>query len=281
MRLAALPEVDRRAEPVRCEVCERPTREGKPRCSEHVEQLPHARLVAERLAADEAERAKVTARGWKAVDPRGVMVGEIVRALEELGPRTITRLQRQFQLAPELAKSYVEALRRRRLVVISRTRRGKAVAQLAEGWGGALMGWLEEQVERAQKGRALAPPPGRTEWKDPRSEALLRHAIKELSMAEPKSPPRGRRASEWRAGLSAQVLREWRGERSYAWASAQLQSCEASVRNWEGGVSVPSQIKQDLIESLVNGKPLPAAPGDLRAELARALRRVADELEGR
>jgi hypothetical protein len=106
------------------------TREGKPYCTEHVEQHTYVRRILADLARSEDEEAEVRARGAEAVDTDGLLAEEVVRTLQLNGSRTVERLARDTQLAPPVVASYVEALEGIGMVTCSRTRRGATLVHL-------------------------------------------------------------------------------------------------------------------------------------------------------
>ena len=109
--------------------CGKTTREGKPFCSDHVEQHGYVQEILEILAEKEAEEERVRQHGSDAVDPEGLNARELLLHLDQHGSRTIERLAREFQLESNVISGYVEALASRGRVVTGRTTRGSVVVQ--------------------------------------------------------------------------------------------------------------------------------------------------------
>jgi predicted transcriptional regulator len=125
----------RRGETQHCktEGCPRATREGKPFCSEHVEQHPYVAGLIERLAQREAEEAKVHKQGARAVSIDGLAATEIMQHLSFHGGRTVERLSRELNMEVKTLQGYVSALKRKRLVSLTRNKRGSTVVTPQEG----------------------------------------------------------------------------------------------------------------------------------------------------
>jgi hypothetical protein len=116
----------------RAKHCERPdcgkaTREGKPYCSDHVDDHPYVRGLIEALAAREAEEARVRKRGARAVDLDGVTAREILGYVAIHGGRTVQRLARELNLDIQTIKGYARALERGKRVHLTSTRRGAII----------------------------------------------------------------------------------------------------------------------------------------------------------
>ncbi|MGE0707640.1 MAG: hypothetical protein AB7N76_08235 [Planctomycetota bacterium] len=112
-----------------CNVCGQTTREGKPFCSEHVEQHGYVREILTILANKEAEEERVRLEGPQAVDPAGLTAQELLLHLRLNGSRTIERLSRELQLGPAVVSRYVDALVEHGEVSTGRTTRGSVVVQ--------------------------------------------------------------------------------------------------------------------------------------------------------
>lgn len=109
------------------------TRMGKPFCPKHVAHHPHVESLLAELASREAEEERVRKRGAHAVDPAGGTAREVLTYLRVHGPKTLRRLARDLNRDPSLVGHYVEALRRRRRVKLSQTRRGGTVVAVVGG----------------------------------------------------------------------------------------------------------------------------------------------------
>lgn len=107
-----VPPSTRWAERVLCAApgCSNPTRERKPYCTEHIDQLDYVQQLKDTLASVEEEQALVRRRGAKAVDLSGITAQEILRELRLHGDRTARRLSRDLKLESELVDAYLRAL---------------------------------------------------------------------------------------------------------------------------------------------------------------------------
>ncbi len=106
--------------------CGNVTHGTKPFCSEHIEEHPYVRALVAELRARDAELERVAQRGPKAVDLDGAIIGDIVHYLEENIECTAADLKRErLHYQPkEVVESYLIAMRRARMVKITRTRNG-------------------------------------------------------------------------------------------------------------------------------------------------------------
>lgn len=110
--------------------CNRSTKEGKPFCSDHILHQPYVQELLAALEAKEAEEARVTRLGARAVDPEGITAREVVRTLTVHGPRTLPRLAKDMNLEVETLDGYVKALRKLKEIRIRKNNRGTAVIEL-------------------------------------------------------------------------------------------------------------------------------------------------------
>jgi len=110
--------------------CSQPTREGKPYCSKHVEEHPYVQELLGKLADKAAEEGRVQRQGSRAVDVDGLTAQEILLFLKVHGGRTVQRLSRELNIDCKTLEGYVSALRRRKLVKTSPTRRGGSIVRL-------------------------------------------------------------------------------------------------------------------------------------------------------
>ena len=113
-----------------CEACGRPTREGKPFCPDHVEELPYVASLLCELAAQAAEQQAVSKKGAGAVDVDGTTARELLHLLQLHGPRTVQRLGRELNIKPALVADYARALAAVGRVILGRSRRGKVLLQV-------------------------------------------------------------------------------------------------------------------------------------------------------
>lgn len=118
----------------RCEAdgCGGPTREGKPFCSEHVESMDYVQGILAQMADRTTEIERVKKRGWKAVNVRGPVVGEIADYLNAHGERTIERIAREVchGTLREVLSHYVTAMKKAKLVTLGVSRRGSTTLQM-------------------------------------------------------------------------------------------------------------------------------------------------------
>lgn len=121
-----------RKKPTHCDHkgCKHATREGKPYCSEHVEQLDYVREVQGRIEAREVELVAVAKRGAKAVDVHGIVAREVLCSLWTYGERSVARLSRELNVDFELLLHYVVRLRRAKLITQTSPRRGAGKVKL-------------------------------------------------------------------------------------------------------------------------------------------------------
>lgn len=121
--------------PVLCETpgCPERTREGKPHCPEHLEDLPYVRGILDRLAERNAELERVDKNGWRAVELDGITATEITEYLRVYGERTLARIRREhLSKHPErVAQAYAEALAKAKRVTLGRTSRGNLCLRAA------------------------------------------------------------------------------------------------------------------------------------------------------
>ena len=112
-----------------CEVpdCGKATREGKPYCSDHVEEHPYVRDLLQALSDREDEEERVRKRGAREVDLDGVTAQEILGYVAIHGGRTIQRLSRELNLDQKTIRGYARALERGNKAHLTQTRRGSTV----------------------------------------------------------------------------------------------------------------------------------------------------------
>lgn len=113
-----------------CAACGRPTREGKPFCPDHVEELPYVASLMCELAAQAAEHQAVSKNGAGAVNVDGTTARELLHLLQLHGPRTVQRLGRELNIKPGLVSDYARALAAAGRVILGRSRRGKVLLQV-------------------------------------------------------------------------------------------------------------------------------------------------------
>ena len=120
--------------PRHCEAenCAQATRLGKPYCSQHVALHPYVRELLAQLEAQENELAKVRRMGARAVRSDGLTAQEIIAYLRAHGRRTVKRLARDLNMEFVVLEGYMRALKRRRLISVTTTRRGTRLVQLPE-----------------------------------------------------------------------------------------------------------------------------------------------------
>lgn len=112
--------------------CPASTREGKPYCSDHVDQNPYATQLLESLAELEREHAKVRRRGATAVRPDSPTSCEILRELEQQRTCSVARLAQILALPQTLVGTYVQGLARTGHVMTSGFRRDRLQVSLAQ-----------------------------------------------------------------------------------------------------------------------------------------------------
>ena len=123
-----------------CRVCQKPTRERKLYCSEHVLTTGYAQKVAAVEERARSEVAAVIANGPSAVNIEGLIVDEILAGIAEAGHVTYRRLIKNsvIYLArhdSSVADLFLERLVQEELVTVGQTKRGSIIATLtAKGW---------------------------------------------------------------------------------------------------------------------------------------------------
>lgn len=122
----------KRKKPRHCDMegCSQATREGKPYCSDHVEELPYVLEVQQRIAAREDEQAEAAKRGARAIDPYGPTARDILLSLWVNGERSVARLAREMNLDFQLVQEYVKRLKKAKLIEQIPARRGAGKAKL-------------------------------------------------------------------------------------------------------------------------------------------------------
>lgn len=109
--------------------CHAATREGKPYCSDHVEEHPYVQDLLDKLANREAEESRVRRSGARAVDTEGITAQEILVYVIVHGARTVHRLSRELNLDVKTIEGYVRALEREKKVHTTSTKRGSMIVQ--------------------------------------------------------------------------------------------------------------------------------------------------------
>jgi hypothetical protein len=111
--------------------CSQPTREGKPYCPEHVENMPEAAEVIAELARRKEEISNVNGEdGLAHVRLNGSIVSDLLGQLRAHGDRTLKRLMRDCKLPENAALNYAQALKGAGLVTTFWTRRGELCLRL-------------------------------------------------------------------------------------------------------------------------------------------------------
>jgi len=113
--------------------CEETTRENKPYCPEHVEHHSYVAGIVAELAARENEIKRVKKVGAKGVRLDGTVVDDLLSYLDEVGPRTVQRINRErmFNTTIAVTTVYVEVMAEAGLVKLGKTKRGSIVVQPA------------------------------------------------------------------------------------------------------------------------------------------------------
>jgi biotin operon repressor len=116
----------------RCSVagCELKTREGKPFCSDHVEEHPYVQGVLDQVEAMQQEERNARKRGRRGVDLEGHIARELVRELSVHGSRSVERMARDLGLDQVVVRTYAQALEAKGLATLERTRRGYTKVEL-------------------------------------------------------------------------------------------------------------------------------------------------------
>ncbi len=112
--------------------CLEATRENKDFCLDHLGMIPYVADLERKIAARQAQDANVRELGEKAVDVDSVTVIEMLRHLDQYGPRTEERCVRELTLDDVTLQGYIEALRAKGFVDTGRTKRGSTVVMIAE-----------------------------------------------------------------------------------------------------------------------------------------------------
>lgn len=122
-----------RKKPTHCDQpgCVQATREGKPYCSDHVEQLSYVGQVQARIEARERELSDVAKRGARGVDVHGIVAREILCSLWIHGERSVARLARELNVEFEQLRLYIARLRKAKMISQTSPRRGAGEVTLA------------------------------------------------------------------------------------------------------------------------------------------------------
>lgn len=105
--------------------CIQATREGKPYCSDHVDDHSYVREVMDQLAEREAQDEAVSKRGAKAVDLAGsITAREIMLHLGLHGVRSVEKLCQELAINAKILDGYLKALHKAKLITFGSTKRG-------------------------------------------------------------------------------------------------------------------------------------------------------------
>lgn len=110
--------------------CRQKTREGKPYCPEHIENLTQVKEILAQLEGKRAEEEVANLGGWKSINRDGITTHEILQMLDLHGPRTMERLARDLKLTEVQISSYIKALKSWNLVTTRRTARGSTIVSI-------------------------------------------------------------------------------------------------------------------------------------------------------
>lgn len=121
----------RRTRSRKCELrsCDNTTRENKPYCPDHVEHNEYVSKLVEALE----ERERVTAavkKGRAKPKASDLLSKEILLELRVHGPRTAARLSRSLNEDFKVIERYAKALKKEKLVELTKTRRGTMTLHL-------------------------------------------------------------------------------------------------------------------------------------------------------
>lgn len=106
--------------------------ENKDFCLDHLSMIPYVSDLERRIAARQTQDASVRELGEKAVDVNSVTALELLRHLEQYGPRTEERCIRELALDDVTIQGYIEALRSKGFVGAGRTKRGSSVVMIED-----------------------------------------------------------------------------------------------------------------------------------------------------
>ena len=124
-------EVTRSQGPRHCDypTCNRATKARKPFCNEHVECNPYVQHVLSVISDREREEKKVERKGWRAVDIKGSIAQEILQFIRVNGERTFARVARDMGRDSSITDCYLMALKKAKLVIVGRSKRGAMTIQ--------------------------------------------------------------------------------------------------------------------------------------------------------
>ncbi len=94
--------------------------------------IPYVAELERRIVARQEQDAEVRRLGEKAVDVDSVTVIELLRLLDQYGPRTEERCVRELTLDDVTLQGYIEAMLAKGFVDTGRTKRGSTVVMIAE-----------------------------------------------------------------------------------------------------------------------------------------------------
>lgn len=110
--------------------CNQTTREGKPFCSDHVDEHPYVRDLLADLAAREEDEERILSKRTKGVDINGPTVTTVLAYLEQNGTRTIERMVRDTQIDERAMEHIVTVLKKHKRITTGRTNRGSTTVKL-------------------------------------------------------------------------------------------------------------------------------------------------------
>jgi len=104
--------------------CENTTRENKPFCSKHVENIDYVRGILTALKDQQNEQERAVAQGTRAIKKDSLTLKEIIQTLSQKGEKTLCYLSRHLQLSEDVLKVYAHYLVKKRIARKHSTNRG-------------------------------------------------------------------------------------------------------------------------------------------------------------
>jgi len=129
IRLGEKPQFGR-PEGMHCQVCGKPTREGKPFCPEHIEAGPYVKRLEDKIRAMEEEELKASESKRLKISEDSELLKDIITELRMRGPQSTAKLARTFNVTTKLLNKYVEFMLKKKIVITDKTRRGATIIRL-------------------------------------------------------------------------------------------------------------------------------------------------------
>ena len=112
--------------------CENTTRENKPHCPEHLEEIEYVHNILHVLRQQGVEHERVISQGTRAIKKDSLTVREIILVLSLNGEKTLNYLGRCLQLSEDVLKVYAQYMVTKRIARSHTTHRGSKTLLLVK-----------------------------------------------------------------------------------------------------------------------------------------------------